>query len=47
MKKIKENYMLILVALITVGVVLALQALTGDWFFKSQPYNSYILQAWH
>ena len=37
--------MLILVVLITVGVLLVLQAVTSDWFFKSQPYNSYILQA--
>lgn len=26
-------------------VILVLQGITGQWFFESQPYNSYILQA--
>lgn len=30
---------------IAAAVILILQAVTGQWFFNAQPYNSYILQA--
>lgn len=31
--------------LIAAAVLLIIQSVTGQWFFKAQPYNSYILQA--
>ena len=41
----KKRYYPILTGLITLLVIISLQAVTNQWFFKPQLYNSYILQA--
>ena len=47
MTKIKRSNLMFCAAagLIAAAVILIIQAVTGQWFFKAQPYNSYILQA--
>lgn len=41
----EKNSEIILLCLCIAAVMFIIHTFTGQWFFKSQPYNSYILQA--
>ena len=41
----KNYYFPLITAFAAVVILIILQAVTNQWFFKPQPYNSYILQA--